>query len=413
MQNKTTSNAADAVLSAIREFLKLESASGILLIGAMALAMLMNNSPLDGLYQAFIKTPIAVQIGALVIDKPLLLWVNDGLMALFFFTVGLELKREILEGELSKLSQVALPLAGAIGGMLVPALIYALLTHHDPVLLRGWAIPAATDIAFALGILMLLGKRVPNSLKIFLITLAVFDDVGAIIIIAVFYTHELSYVSLIVAGCSILVLVLMNLLRVTRISAYAIVGLVLWVSVLKSGVHATLATVIMAFTIPLRTNKPSVRSPLHQLENDLHPIVAYFVLPMFAFANAGINLENLSVESLTHPVPIGIALGLFFGKQLGVFSFAWLAIKTGIASKSRDVDWLSLYGVAVLCGIGFTMSLFIGTLAFSPGDLPTGIDERLGILLGSLFSATLGYFLLRYSLKRKRRKMQESDQPAN
>ncbi|MEJ2398914.1 MAG: Na+/H+ antiporter NhaA, partial [Gammaproteobacteria bacterium] len=226
MQNKTTSNAADAVLSAIREFLKLESASGILLIGAMALAMLMNNSPLDGLYQAFIKTPIAVQIGALVIDKPLLLWVNDGLMALFFFTVGLELKREILEGELSKLSQVALPLAGAIGGMLVPALIYALLTHHDPVLLRGWAIPAATDIAFALGILMLLGKRVPNSLKIFLITLAVFDDVGAIIIIAVFYTHELSYVSLIVAGCSILVLVLMNLLRVTRISAYAIVGLV-------------------------------------------------------------------------------------------------------------------------------------------------------------------------------------------
>ncbi len=401
MQNKTTpNNPADLVISAIRDFLKLESASGILLIGAMALAMIMNNTALDGLYQAIIKTPIAVQIGALIIDKPLLLWVNDGLMALFFFTVGLELKREILEGELSKLSQVALPLAGALGGMLVPALIYAGMNHQDPVLMRGWAIPAATDIAFALGILMLLGKRVPNSLKIFLITLAVFDDVGAIIIIAIFYTHELSYVSLIVAACSILVLVMMNLLRVTRISAYAIVGLVLWVSVLKSGVHATLATVIMAFTIPLRTNKPAERSPLHQLENDLHPMVAYFVLPVFAFANAGVNLENLSVDSITHPVPIGIALGLFLGKQIGVFSFAWLAIKTGIASKSRDISWLSLYGVAILCGIGFTMSLFIGTLAFSAGDLPTNIDERLGILLGSVFSAIGGYFLLRYSLKR-------------
>lgn len=407
MQQKTSNNAADAVLYAVREFLKLESASGILLIGAMALAMIMNNTPLDGLYQAFIKTPIAVQIGALIIDKPLLLWVNDGLMALFFFTVGLELKREVLEGELSKLSQIALPLAGAIGGMLVPALIYAAINHNDPALQRGWAIPAATDIAFALGILMLLGKRVPNSLKIFLITLAVFDDIGAIIIIAVFYTHDLSYVSLIVAGISILVLVLLNLFRVTRISAYAIVGLVLWVSVLKSGVHATLATVIMAFTIPLRTNKPSVRSPLHQLESDLHPIVAYFVLPIFAFANAGINFDQLGIASLTHPVPVGIALGLFFGKQLGVFGFAWLAIKTGIASKSRDVDWLSLYGVAVLCGIGFTMSLFIGTLAFGPGDLPADIDERLGILLGSLFSAVLGYLLLRYSLQRQQRKNTE------
>jgi len=404
MQNQTPSyNPTDSVISAIRDFLKLESASGILLIGAMALAMIMNNTALDGLYQAFIKTPIAIQIGALIIDKPLLLWINDGLMALFFFTVGLELKREILEGELSRMSQVALPLAAAIGGMLVPALIYAGLNQHDPVLLRGWAIPAATDIAFALGILMLLGKRVPNSLKIFLITLAVFDDVGAIIIIAVFYTHDLSYVSLIVAACSIVVLIALNLLRVTRISAYAIVGLVLWVSVLKSGVHATLATVIMAFTIPLRTNKPEQRSPLHQLENDLHPMVAYFVLPVFAFANAGINLQNLSIDSLTHPVPVGIALGLFLGKQIGVFSFAWLAIKSGIASKSSDFSWLSLYGVAILCGVGFTMSLFIGTLAFNVGDLPVNIDERLGILLGSLFSAVGGYMLLHYSLKKSQK----------
>jgi NhaA family Na+:H+ antiporter len=401
MQTKPTpTNATDTVISAVRDFLKLESASGILLIGAMALAMIMNNTFLDDLYQAFIKTPISVQIGALIIDKPLLLWINDGLMALFFFTVGLELKREILEGELSRMSQVALPLAGAIGGMLMPALIYAGLNLHDPKLLSGWAIPAATDIAFALGILMLLGKRVPNSLKIFLITLAVFDDVGAIIIIALFYTHELSYVSLIVAACSILVLVIMNLMNVTRIAAYTIVGLILWVSVLKSGVHATLATVIMAFTIPLRTKMPSQRSPLHQLENDLHPMVAYFVLPVFAFANAGINLGHLTLESVTHPVPIGIALGLFVGKQLGVFSFAWLAIKIGIATKSKDISWLSLYGVAILCGVGFTMSLFIGTLAFNQGDLPANIDERLGILLGSLLSAVGGYFLLRYSLKR-------------
>jgi len=410
MQNNTSTNsAADTVISAIRDFLKLESASGILLIGAMALAMIMNNTALDGLYQAIIKTPIAVQVGALVIDKPLLLWINDGLMALFFFTVGLELKREILEGELSHVSQVALPLAGALGGMLMPALIYAAMTRHDPVLLSGWAIPAATDIAFALGILMLLGKRVPNSLKIFLITLAVFDDIGAIIIIAIFYTHDLSYVSLIVAACSILVLIMMNLLHVTRISAYAIVGLVLWVSVLKSGVHATLATVIMAFTIPLRTRTPAQRSPLHQLENDLHPMVAYFVLPVFAFANAGVNLDKLTVESLTHPVPVGIALGLFLGKQLGVFGFAWLAIKTGIARKAENVSWLSLYGVALLCGIGFTMSLFIGTLAFSPGDLPKQIDERLGILLGSLFSAVAGYFLLRYSLRRDVRAQNETE----
>jgi NhaA family Na+:H+ antiporter len=398
--NPTSNNPTDAVISAIRDFLKLESASGILLIGAMVLAMIMNNTFLDDLYQGFIKTPIAVQIGALIIDKPLLLWINDGLMALFFFTVGLELKREILEGELSKMSQVALPLAGAIGGMVVPALIYASMNWHDPALLSGWAIPAATDIAFALGILMLLGKRVPNSLKIFLITLAVFDDVGAIIIIAVFYTTDLSYISLVVAACCILILVIMNLLHVTRISAYAIVGLVLWVSVLKSGVHATLATVIMAFTIPLRTKIPAQRSPLHQLENDLHPLVAYFVLPVFAFANAGINLDNLTVESITHPVPVGIALGLFVGKQLGVFGFAWLAIKTGIATKSKDFTWLSLYGVAILCGVGFTMSLFIGTLAFNQGDLPAHIDERFGILLGSLLSAIGGYFLLRYSLKR-------------
>ena len=389
----------ERIIYAIKDFLKLESASGILLMGAMVLAMLMNNSPLDGLYEAFINTPIVVQISGLIIDKPLLLWINDGLMALFFFTIGLELKRELLEGELSELPKIVLPLSAAIGGMLVPALIYAWFNWGDTVAIQGWAIPAATDIAFALGILTLLGKRVPNSLKIFLITLAVFDDVGAIIIIAIFYTVDLSIVSLVVAAICIAILIVMNLMNVTRISAYAVVGLILWISVLKSGVHATLATVIMAFTIPLRTKDPSIRPPLHQLEEDLHPMVAYFVLPIFAFANAGVNLSNLTVESLTHPVPVGIALGLFLGKQLGVFAFAWLAIKTGIATKAKEISWTSLYGVALLCGIGFTMSLFIGSLAFEHGDLPGHIDERFGILLGSLVSAVAGYLLLHKSLK--------------
>lgn len=388
-------------INTMRNFLKLESASGMLLMAAMVLAMIMNNTVMDELYQAFIDIPISVQIGALIIDKPLLLWINDGLMALFFFTIGLELKRELLEGELSQVSKVILPMSAAVGGMVVPAMIYAALNWNDPVAIEGWAIPAATDIAFALGILMLLGNRVPNSLKIFLISLAVFDDVGAIVIIAIFYTVNLSYVSLIVAAVCIAVLIIMNMSNVTRISAYTVVGLILWVSVLKSGVHATLATVIMAFTIPLRTKDPAIRSPLHQMEEDLHPMVAYFVLPLFAFANAGVNLTNLTVESLTHPVPVGIALGLFLGKQLGVFGFAWLAIKTGIASKSADISWSALYGVALLCGIGFTMSLFIGSLAFEHAELPANIDERFGILIGSVFSAVSGYLLLRYTLGNK------------
>ena len=389
----------ERIIYAIKDFLKLESASGILLMAAMVLAMIMNNSVLDDVYQAFIAIPIVVQFGDLIIDKPLLLWINDGLMALFFFTIGLELKRELLEGELSEPSKIILPLSAAVGGMLVPAVIYAALNWHDPVAIHGWAIPAATDIAFALGILMLLGKRVPNSLKIFLISLAVFDDVGAIIIIAVFYTVKLSYISLAVAAVCIVILIIMNLSNVTRIAAYAVIGLILWVSVLKSGVHATLATVVMAFTIPLRTKDPNIRSPLHQMEEDLHPMVAYFVLPIFAFANAGVNLGNLTIESLTHPVPVGIAMGLFLGKQLGVFGFAWLAIKTGIAKKSPDISWASLYGVALLCGIGFTMSLFIGSLAFEHTKLPANIDERFGILLGSVLSAVAGYFILRASLK--------------
>ena len=395
----TNTQIPERIVDSIKDFLKLESASGILLMAAMVLAMIMNNTVLDDLYQAFISIPIAVQVAGLIIDKPLLLWINDGLMALFFLTIGLELKREILEGELSTVSKIALPLSAAVGGMVVPAMIYASINWGDPVALDGWAIPAATDIAFALGILTLLGNRVPNSLKIFLISLAVFDDIGAIVIIAIFYTVDLSFVSLLVAGVCIAILVVMNISNVTRISAYAVVGLILWISVLKSGVHATLATVIMAFTIPLRTKDTSVRSPLHQLEEDLHPMVAYFVLPIFAFANAGVNLGNLTLESMIHPVPVGIALGLFLGKQVGVFAFAWLAVMTGLASKSKDISWASLYGVALLCGIGFTMSLFIGSLAFEHGGLPANIDERFGVLFGSILSALAGYLVLKYSLR--------------
>lgn len=392
-------NITARLLDSIVSFLRLESISGILLIVAMALAMLMNNSFLDVYYVELIRTPIVVQIGGLIIDKPLLLWVNDGLMALFFLLIGLELKREILEGELSSLGKIALPLAAAFGGMIVPALIYIAINWKDPLALQGWAIPAATDIAFALGILLLLGKRVPTSLKIFLMSLAVFDDVGAIVIIAVFYTAKLSLASLLVAAAALVVLILLNFMNVTRISAYTLVGLVLWVSVLKSGVHATLATVVMAFTIPLRTKGPNTLSPLHRFENDLHPIVVFFVLPVFAFVNAGINLKGISAETFLHPIPLGIALGLFVGKQLGVFGFSWLAIKAGLARKSDEISWLSLYGIAILTGVGFTMSLFIGSLAFEHTQLPADVDERFGILLGSLISAVLGYAVLRYSLK--------------
>lgn len=389
------------IVNAISEFLRLESASGILLLLAMVIAMGLSNSPLSSLYTHFLQIPVVVQFGALEINKPLLLWINDGLMAVFFFLVGLELKREILEGELSNPAQIALPLAGAIGGMAIPAAIYAYMNMNDAIALQGWAIPAATDIAFALGILMLLGKRVPTSLKIFLMTLAVFDDVGAIVVIAIFYTSDLSVLSLSVAGVALFVLVLMNRLGVTRIAAFIIVGLIMWVSVLKSGVHATLAGVLLAAMIPLKVKNGSDYSPLRRMEADLHPTVAFFILPLFAFANTGLDFSKFTVESITHPVPLGVALGLFFGKQIGVFIFSWLAIKSRIATKPNDVSWFALYGIAILCGIGFTMSLFIGSLAFEHGGLPATIDERVGILLGSFISAIGGYIVLHYALPKK------------
>ncbi|NNB54855.1 Na+/H+ antiporter NhaA [Pseudomonas fragi] len=375
--------------STFTRFFQLEAASGLLLIAAAALALIVNNSPLSHYYTAFLDVPVAVQIGALQIAKPSLLWINDGLMALFFLLIGLEVKRELLEGQLSKPSQVVLPGAAAIGGMVVPALIYWFINKDYPDALGGWAIPMATDIAFALGVLALLGKRVPVSLKLFLMTLAIIDDLGAIIVIAVFYSSELSGVSLLLAAACLIVLIAMNRMGVIKVAPYMIVGLILWVCVLKSGVHATLAGVTLAFCIPLRT-KNSETSPLMSIEHALHPWVAYAILPLFAFANAGVSLTGVSLHSFVSHVPMGIAAGLLIGKTLGVFGLTWIAIKTGMAALPAGANWGQVFGVAILCGIGFTMSLFVGSLAFVAGSDYVGMD-RMGILTGSILAALIGY----------------------
>ena len=385
-------------LNSIREFLRLESASGILLLAAAVLAMVAENSAARPWYDALLGTPVAIRAGGFEIAKPLLLWVNDGLMAVFFFLVGLELKREILQGELSDRRQITLPVLAAVGGMLVPALIYVALNRGDAAALNGWAIPSATDIAFALGVLSLLGERVPTALKLFLMTLAIIDDVGAIAIIALFYTDALSLTSLLIALAAFGVLGLMNRRGVLSIASYLAVGLILWTAVLKSGVHATLAGILLAFFIPLRTGQPG-QSPLERLEHDLHPAVAYGILPLFAFMNTGISFDGLSADAFTQNVPLGIALGLFAGKQLGVFGFCWLAIRLGLARLPEGSGWLALYGVSLLCGIGFTMSLFISSLAFDQAE--TLVDDRIGILSGSVLSALAGYGVLRFALRRR------------
>ncbi|MEE4716869.1 Na+/H+ antiporter NhaA [Pseudomonas alliivorans] len=373
----------------ITRFFQLEAAGGLLLIAAAALALVINNSPLSWLYNAFLETPVEARIGALQIAKPLLLWINDGLMALFFLVIGLEVKREVLEGHLSKPSQVVLPGAAAIGGMVVPALIYVALNTGNAEALNGWAIPMATDIAFALGVLALLGKRVPVSLKLFLMTLAIIDDLGAIIVIALVYSGELSQVSLILAGVSIIALIAMNQSGVSRLAPYLLIGLVLWVCVLKSGIHATLAGVVLAFCIPLRTSTKA--SPLLTLEHGLHPWVAYGILPLFAFANAGVSLAGVTMDSFTHSVPLGIAAGLLLGKTAGVLGLTWLAVRTRLASLPKEANWGHVLGVSILCGIGFTMSLFVGSLAFEPGVSGYAGEDRMGILTGSILSAIIGY----------------------
>lgn len=382
----------------VSEFIRSESAGGILLVAAAFLAMLFANSPLSLYYDMFLSIPVHIRVGPLEIAKPLLLWVNDGLMAGFFFLVGLELKREMLIGEFKEKRNIVLPVLGALGGMAVPALVYFAVNYDDPGALRGWAIPTATDIAFALGILSLLGSRVPLSLKVLLTSLAIFDDIGAILIIAIFYTDAISPLSLAVTGCCICVLLAMNRRGQETIAMYIFIGSIMWVSLLKSGVHATLAGVILAMFIPIRSSKNPDHSPLTEIEHDLQPVTAFIILPIFAFCNSGIDLAGASVDFLLHGVPVGIALGLFLGKQLGVFAFLWLGIRLGISAMPKGMSWTSLYGLACLCGIGFTMSLFIGSLAFDQTVHQLVFDERLGIIVGSLLSGLAGILILHKSL---------------
>ncbi len=383
----------------LRNFLKLESSSGLLLMGAMALALLCANTSLAEIYHGFLRTPVSVQVGTLGLAKPLLLWINDGLMAIFFLLIGLEVKREVLEGELTSLSQVALPGIAALGGMVVPSLLYVWINLANPSVLQGWAIPAATDIAFALGVMALLGKQVPNVLKVFLLTLAILDDLGAIIVIALFYTVELSVLSLVLASIAILGLIVMNRLGVTRIAAYMVVGVFLWICVLESGVHATLAGVVLAFAIPLRVLDEQGNSPLRHLEHSLHPWVTFGILPLFAFANAGVSLGGLTLAELLAPLPLGIALGLLVGKPLGIVGFSWVGMRLGLVRLPSGVSWKQFHGTAALCGIGFTMSLFIASLAVKANGPEVFDAARIGVLIGSLGSAVGGYLLLRQSAR--------------
>ncbi len=382
--------------SAVRDFMRLESAGGILLLLSAMLAMLIANSPLSNLYEGFLDTTVAVQVGALAISKPLLLWVNDGLMAVFFFLIGLEIKREVVEGELSSFSQIILPGAGALGGMIVPAAIYAWLNWGDPVALDGWAIPVATDIAFALALLGVFGSRVPIALKVFLLTLAIFDDLAAIVIIAIFYTGDLSLNALFISAAALIVAVTMNRMGVTRTSSYILLGVILWIAVLKSGVHATLAGVLIAFCIPMRDEHG--KSPLRELEYDLHGPVAYAILPIFAFANAGLSLTDMSLNDLTHPVTVGVVSGLLIGKPLGILLFVGLAVSLRFAQLPENVSWPQIVAIAFTCGIGFTMSLFIAGLAFEHGSGDYFGVDRLGVLVGSILSAMTAYVLLHVSL---------------
>jgi NhaA family Na+:H+ antiporter len=390
-------------MTAVREFLKLESASGILLVAAGALAMVAANTPLADWYEALLATHFKVQFGEHALDKALVVWVNDLLMAVFFLLVGLEIKREVVTGELADASKVALPAIAALGGMIVPAGIYAAINWHDPVGIAGWAIPSATDIAFALGVLSLFGERVPLGLKVFLMTLAVLDDLGAIVIIALFYTSDLSVTALLFAGLAVAALFALNRFGVRRIAPYILVGSALWLCVLKSGVHATLAGVVTALFVPARDPVDPEQPPLKRLEQSLHPWVAFGILPVFAFSNAGVRLEGLGMGDLLQPIPLGIVLGLFIGKQAGVFAFAWAAVKLGLAKLPTGVRFSHVYGASVLCGIGFTMSLFIGMLAFeNSGTGEVILSDRLGILVGSLVSALMGYAVLHFVLPRPR-----------
>lgn len=386
----------------IRKFLRLEAAGGLLLIIAAIVALIMANSPAQGLYQQFLDIPISVKISSLELDKPLILWINDFLMAIFFLVVGLEVKRELLEGSLAGKDKAIFPAVAALGGMLAPALIYLLFNGADDITRQGWAIPAATDIAFALGVMALLGKRVPTELKVFLLALAIIDDIGVIVIIAFFYTSSLSLVALGLAALCVTLLVIMNWRRVENTAAYLVIGLILWVCILKSGVHATLAGVIVGFLIPLHgTNNTK---PSEELEHVLHPWVAYMILPIFAFANSGVQLNGVTFDGLMSTLPLGVAAGLLFGKPLGIFLFSWVSVKLGFAKLPESINLRQVFAVSVLCGIGFTMSIFITGLAFDGLDDSYSTYSRLGILLGSTLAAFLGYFLLKVVLPKPQQK---------
>ncbi|MBD2784098.1 Na+/H+ antiporter NhaA [Xenorhabdus sp. DI] len=376
----------------IRQFLKLEAAGGLLLIIAAVIALIMANTPLQGIYHQFLNLPVAVQFAALEINKPLLLWINDGLMAVFFLIVGLEVKRELMEGSLASRDKAIFPAIAALGGMLAPALIYLLFNGSDEITQQGWAIPCATDIAFALGVMALLGKRVPTGLKVFLLALAIIDDLGVILIIALFYTKTVSLAALGMAIIMIGLLAWMNWKGVAKTSAYLMVGAVLWVCILKSGVHATLAGVIVGFLIPLRDKKGD--SPSETLEHELHSWVAYLILPLFAFANAGVSLQGVTLNGLANMLPVGIALGLLIGKPLGIFLFSWISVKLGMAKLPENIGMRQIFAVSVLCGIGFTMSIFISALAFEGFNDTFSTYSRLGILMGSTIAAVIGYGLL-------------------
>ncbi|MEZ5065382.1 MAG: Na+/H+ antiporter NhaA [bacterium] len=383
----------------LKEFLQTESAGGVLLSAFAALALIVANSPLGGHYQGLFETPVAVQVGDFKIAKPLLLWINDGLMAIFFLLVGLELKREIREGELSSPSRITLPALGALGGIAVPALIYFLINRGDPVALTGWAVPTATDIAFALGVLALVGPRVPVALKVLLLSIAIFDDLAAILAIAIFYTSKISMPALLWSIPGLVALFVLNARGVTRPAAYLLVGTFIWVCVLKSGVHATLAGVITALFIPMRDARDPKRSPLHDLEHALHPWVAFGIVPIFAFANSGVSVLGMSVQDLMHPITWGVFLGLVVGKPVGVFLFIRVAAALRLVERPAGSTWAQVLGIGVLCGIGFTMSLFIGSLAFEEtGDGEPFVYDRLGILAASVVAAGLGWGLLRATL---------------
>ncbi len=387
----------------VRRYIKKESTSGIILIVATIIALILRNSIFSEFYTSFLHTPIVLKIGSLLdISKPLILWINDGLMVMFFLLIGLEIKRELLAGHLSSARKIALPIIAALGGMIVPAVVFLIFNYGDDFALRGWAIPTATDIAFALGILSLLGRKIPVSLKIFLMALAIFDDLGAILIIAFFYTSELSFHSILFAVICILALVLMNRFKVTRIGFYWIIGFLLWVFLLKSGVHATLAGIIVAFSIPLHAinEKRKLVSPAKSLQHHIHYWVAFYILPLFAFVNAGVDLTNLSISRITDDVSMGIILGLFIGKQLGVFLFSYLAIRYNVATLPKCATWTQMYGVAVLTGIGFTMSLFIDSLAYNDSNTFYYTD-KLAILLGSFLSGIVGYLILKFTKSKR------------